>query len=1010
MRVWGLSNFRRTFSLVLLLAGGTATLATAHQVTLVSRVDPAGASDTGSGAGVQVFDQPSISQDGRYVAFLSEENNLVSGQVDLNADGGQESNDVFLYDRVARTTVLVSHDAASLTTGGDYESGLAAISADGRWVVFGSQSTNLVNGLPQGKGQNRLFLYDRVSAAVTLVSSSELLAASGRGASGFGVTTAAISADGRFIAFASTAPDLVPGQQDDNQAADVFLYDRTTRRTVLVSHADTPVATLADSVSPYLSLSADGRFIAFNRRGPAGGVGGVPGDGDGDVLLYDRLSAAISRIAYGGVPTISADGGSIAFLSSGQQVIPGQIDANGAAVDVFLYSRATRQTVLVSHAAGRPTTTGNGSSDPVTGGITSFSYFLPPLVSADGRTVVFWSRATNLVPRQAAGGIGALFLYDRTTATVSLVSRREISPHVFTSGILTATMSADGRFIAFASVVSDQLPHQVDFGPEVVLFDRRSGTTALVSFQSSPAPGEFLSYAPAISADGSQIAFYSGANDLVAGVKDRNGGDDVFLYDVRARSNVVVTLRPPDLPSLTPDTDSYLRGLSADGRWVVLEGSAVNLVPGQIDGNGQSDVFLYDSTARKTALVSHASGAPATAGDGPSYQSTLSADGRFVVFTSYATNLDPAVRDYQDPSTMQRRFDVFLFDRITGKNLALSRSALHPGVTGNADSVQPVISADGRWVAFRSDATDLVPAGGTATGNAYLYDRVAGALTRTNAIATPVGLGRPLSLSADGRYLLALTVDPTTGPTGVGEKLFLYDRVTGASTLVSHDRSGAPASVFEDETPALSADGRFVAFTSSRRDLGSEPGEDVNVYLWDRESGGVTFLSGSARAFRGFTPRQPAFSADGRWVAFVSNAEAPAPGFDNPGRTDQVVLYDRIAGTRTLLTPSALLAGQASRGIAASPLINADGRYVAFAAFGDQGPDELATEGLFLYDRIAGTTSLAVQMPYSTLASIGGSAPQLSADGRAIAFQSRWSGLVPGDFNSVLADVFLATP
>ena len=1007
MRAADVSSFRRRFSLTLLLAGATAALAAGGQVTLVSRVDPAGASDTGSGAGEQVRDQISISRDGRYVVFLSKENNLVSGQVDLNSGEGegQGANDVFLCDRVARALVLVSHDAASLTTGGNQESAGQVISADGRWVAFTSKATNLVNGLPDGPGQNRLFLYDRVSAAVTLVSSSELLA-SGHGSSDFGVTTAAISADGRFIAFASTAPDLVPGQQDDNQGADVFLYDRTTRQTALVSHAGTPVATLADSVSPYLSLSADGRFVAFNRLGPAAGAGGFPGDGDGDILLYDRLSAAVSRVAYGGMPTISADGGSIVFLSSGQQVVPGQVDADGAGVDVFLYSRATQRTVLVSHAAGRTLTTGNGTSDPVT----AEGSFLAPLVSADGRTVVFWSRATNLVPRQATGGAGALFLYDRTTAAVSLVTRKEISPHVSTGGVLTATMSADGRFIAFASLVYDQLPHQGDFGPEVVLVDRRSGTTALVSFQSSPAPGEFLSYGPAISADGSQIAFYSGANDLVAGVKDRNGGDDVFLYDVRARANLVVTLRPPDLPSLTPDTGSYLRGSSADGRWVVLEGSAVNLVPGQIDGNGQSDVFLYDATARKTALVSHASGAPATAGDGPSYQSTLSADGRFVVFTSYATNLDPAVRDYQDPATMQRRFDVFLFDRVTGKNLALSRSALHPGVTGNADSVQPVISADGRWVAFRSDATDLVPAGGTATGNAYLYDRVAGTLTRTNATATPVGLGRPLSLSADGRYLLALTVDPILGPIGVGEKLFLYDRVTGASMLVSHDLSGAPASVFEDESPALSADGRFVAFTSSRRDLGSETGEDVNVYLWDRESGGVTFLSGSARAFRGFTPRQPAFSADGRWVAFVSNAETPAPGFDNPGRTDQVVLYDRIGGTRTLLTPSALLAGQASRGTAASPLINADGRYVAFAAFGDQGPDELATEGLFLYDRIAGTTSLAVQMPYSTLASTGGSAPQLSADGRAIAFQSRWSGLVPGDFNSVLDDVFLATP
>jgi Tol biopolymer transport system component len=999
MQVWDLSSFRKTFILALLM-GATAALAARGQVTLVSQADQDVASDTGSGAGSQFLDRIATSRDGRYVAFLSEENNLVPGQVDLNADGGQGSNDVLLYDGVARSIVLVSHDVASLSTGGNQESNQPAISADGRWVVFASRATNLVDGLPEGPGQSRLFLYDRVSAAVTLVSSSEFLAAAGGGGDGFGVTTAAISADGRFIAFLSLAPDLVPGQQDDNRGADVFLYDRTTRRTVLVSHAATPAATLADSVSPYLSLSADGRFVAFSRR-PVGGAG----DGDGDVLLYDRVSAAVTRIAAGGVPTISADGGSIAFLSSGQQVIPGQVDANGAAVDVFLYSRASRQTVLVSHAAGRPTTTGNGSSDPATGGGT----FLAPLLSADGRTVAFWSRATNLVARQVGGGSGDLFLYDRTTAAVSLVSRKGNSPRASTSGVLTATMSADGRFIAFATLAIDEVPRQADFdyGPDVFLFDRRSGNTALVSFQDAPPiplprTGNFPSYGPAISADGSQIAFYSAANNLVPGLRDQNGGADLLLYDVRTRDNTLVTLHAAGLPSLTPDVGSFLRGLSADGRWVVLEGGAANLAPLQIDANNQSDVFLYDARTRKTALVSHASGAPATAGDAPSYQGSLSADGRFVVFTSYATNLDASVRDYQDPATTQRRLDVFLFDRITKTTRALSRSALHPGVTGDFDSEQPVISADGRWVAFLSSATDLVPAGGTATGNLYLYDRVSKVLTHANAGAGSTGAGKPLVMSADGRYLLTLS-----------RSLYLYDRVTGTNTLVSQDRSGAPADVVQDENPALSADGRFAAFTSGRSDLGSEPGgetAEINVYLWDRESGGVTFLGGSSRVPHGFAPRQPALGADGHWVAYLSNAETPAPGFDNPGRTDQVVLYDRIAGTRTLLTPSALLAGQASRGTAASPLLTPDGRYVAFASSGDLLPGDPATDGLFLYDRIAGVTGLVVRMPYSTLATRGASAPQLSADGRALAFQSRWSGLVPGDFNGVRDDVFLATP
>src|SRR5206468_10099649 len=186
--------------------------------------------------------------------------------------------------------------------------------------------------------------------------------------------------------------------------------------------------------------------------------------------------------------------------------------------------------------------------------------------------------------------------------------------------------------------------------------------------------------------------------------------DDLIVYDVSQRAATVGSRRASGMASRSPDADSFVRGLSADGRWTLFEGSAANLASGQIDLNGQSDVFLYDHAAKTVTLVSHASGAPATAGDGPSWQSTLSADGRFVAFAGDATNLDPTVSDYVDTRTGQRRTDVFLFDRVTGKITALSRSARHPGLTGDDNSSIPVMSADGRWVAFSSRADDLAPA------------------------------------------------------------------------------------------------------------------------------------------------------------------------------------------------------------------------------------------------------------------------------------------------------------
>ncbi len=993
-------NPRRTIllcTLLALLAGGTAARAATGaggQIELVSRVDSGAPSGTASGSSPFPL-PPSISRDGRYVAFLSTAGNLVPGQVGPNPGGGEATGEVFLYDRVARATVLVSHQAASSATGGKGGMGLPLISADGRWVLFTSTATDLVDGLPEDpRQQSRLFLYDRVTEAVTLVSSSAALdAAAG---SGGGAGSAAISADGRFIAYLSDGPDLVPGQRDDNQAFDVFLYDRTARTTVLVSHTGSPTTTAAASASPYLSMSADGRFVAFNRR-PAGTP--VQNLVAGDVLLYDRLSATVTPIAPGGLPTVSADGGSVAFLSAGR-LIPGQVDTNGAAADVFLYSRTARTIALVSHAAGKPTATGNGPSVP------SESFPFGPLVSADGRHIAFFSQATNLVPRQATPG-GALFLYDRTSGTVILASRKGSSPATSANGFQTASMSADGRFLAFSTIAPGQIPGQIDFnsGADVFLFDARTGTVVLVSsIAGSPhggngdrTTGNGPSEDPAISADGSQIAFSSTASDLVAGARDLNNGEDLFVYSVAARTTAVATLHAPGMASASPDVDSVLRGLSADGRWVLFEGGAINLVPGQVDLNGRTDVFLYDHATRKTQLVSHSSASPVMAGNDISYQSALSADGRYAVFTSLATNLDPAVK--VDAGTS----NVFLFDRVTGKTTALSRSAQHPGFTADGDSQRPVISADGRWVAFSSQASDLVAhAGG---GDVYLYDRVAGALTATGATVTPTFQRRPLALSADGRYLLTLDrVD--------GFNVFLYDHVTGTNTLVSHDPAGAPAGVFQSDIPALSADGRFVAFTSGRTDLGTAPGNPgtggtANVYLWDREGGGVTFLGGSSLSPRVSPFLLPALSADGRFVAFLSNAETPVPGFDNPTGGFQAVLYDRVAGAFTLVTASASAPGQASQGNTLSLAITPDGHWVTFDGAADVLPGAAGVpaeaDGIFRYDRLSGAVSTVA------LASPAFSSLLLpSADGRSVAFESAASDLVARDFNGVRDDVFLA--
>ena len=204
-----------------LVAGAAA--AGPGAVELLSRGDPQ--SDTAGADG----SRPAVSADGRYVAFSSPATNLVAGQVDV---GG--TSDVFLHDRVAGTTILVSRTAASPVTAGNGDSFLPAVSADGRFVAYLSSATDLVAGQAASPVTFNVLLYDRETQATTLVSHA--------GASpttpGDGDCQAVVlSADGRFVAFESRATNLVTGQVDVNDESDVFLHDREAGTTILVSRA-----------------------------------------------------------------------------------------------------------------------------------------------------------------------------------------------------------------------------------------------------------------------------------------------------------------------------------------------------------------------------------------------------------------------------------------------------------------------------------------------------------------------------------------------------------------------------------------------------------------------------------------------------------------------------------------------------------------------------------------------------------------------------------------------------
>src|SRR6266508_4157588 len=316
----------------------------------------------------------------------------------------------------------------------------------------------------------------------------------------------------------------------------------------------------------------------------------------------------------------------------------------------------------------------------------------PRMLSLIGAGVAL---ALLLLP--AASGVSG------ATTRVSVASAGEQA----NSDSLAAAISADGRFVSFYSSASNLAAGDTNNARDVFVRDRGSGATARVSIDGAGAQANSHSFAPAISGDGRFIAFYSHAWNLV--VEDTNDGSDIFVHDLQSGATSRVSV---DTAGVEGDGNSFRPALSGDGRLVAFDSDAWNLVPG--DTNDTFDVFLHD---RQSGLTTRASvddsGGQAS---GASQRATLSADGRYVAFYSDASELIAG--------DSNGSLDVFVHDAQSG---ATSRvSVASAGVQGDGDSLRPVLSADGKFVAFDSVAPNLVDGDTNRFSDVFLRDLTAG--------------------------------------------------------------------------------------------------------------------------------------------------------------------------------------------------------------------------------------------------------------------------------------------
>jgi len=447
---------------------------------------------------------------------------------------------------------------------------------------------------------------------------------------------------------------------------------------------------------------------------------------------------------------------------------------------------------------------------------------------------------------------------------------------------------------------------------------------SLVSLATNGDQADDASSFPVISANYRYVAFQSWATNLDP--LDTSDNDDIYLRDVYARRTILVS-RAYD--GGQTNGNSYAPTLSADGRYVAFYSYSTNLVPddnnincGILEDENCPDVFVYDTQSGKTVLVSISTGGKQS--NGWSGNASLSVSGRYIAFESSATNL--VANDKDD------FIDIFVHDRDADGDGTLDEpgavntirvSISSAGAPANGHSEVSSISANGRFVAFASSADNLVAGDNNASQDIFVHDRDVDGdgvydepsqvhtsrVSVASAGAESNGDSYDPAISGDGRFVAFDSVadNLVISDTNQAQDVFLYDRSldqanSPSTTRLSVSTSGDQADTWS-ESPAISSDGRFVAFVSPAANL------DENcilaawhVFLRDTQSAQTTCLSLSDQGTEASGDSwNPSISADGGMLVFGSDAEDLVEQDGNLVR--DIFLLDRGTSIRTLLLP-----------------------------------------------------------------------------------------------------------
>ena len=738
-------------------------------VTLVDVPAPGG-SDQGDST------EPVISGDGREVAFTS--------TARLSPQDSDDEPDVYMRNLETGTTKLISvrPDGAQGTGLNDEPD----LSRDGSTVAFTSTVANTFSSADAETDED-VYTADVANGELTLISR-----ASGNGEDAIGNSASpAISGDGSVVAFETVASNIDEASDpDQDEKSDVYV--RSGAVTTLISRASGAEGAKGNENSIDPAISSDGKLVAFTsfasnlvkEKVPGGQSVYLRDTGVDETTLVSRQSTSEGSAPANGVsvgPTISsaAGGTQVAFISDASNLAGG---LPGEHTRAYVRSIGAGTTGLVSRASG-------AAGEPVeTTGTPSIA-----TVSTSSQAPVAFTSLSPALSEEIDPNFANVYVREGTTT--SWRSRPPLgSPWqagAGFSGLEEApgrVISRDGRFVAFVSFANAYRPPGAPLGGLVLVRDLATGSITIASRADGPAGSPVVGEDPAISGDGTKVAFTS-REVVVPGVPA--GTEQVYVRDLASGETQLAS----ELEGTAGNARSREPAISGDGRWVAFESEASNL------GGPALEVYAHNLETRQTTLVSRATGVAGVPADHFSYAPSVDADGTHVAFTTLAANLDPTDKDTRSS----------VYERNLTSAITTLLSVGPGGVLNDRDAFEPVISGDGSRVAFESFATNLDPADMTENKDIFVRDLAAGRTTLASQPDSPTFEAQSFDLSEDGSTVSWVTTGSVLPEdTDTASDLYARDLASGTTSLIGRDASGAPLQAGV-ERGALNADASCVA-------------------------------------------------------------------------------------------------------------------------------------------------------------------------------------------------------